>query len=140
MSNYLDVPIKTLGFSTRTVNCLFFNNINTLRQVLEMDEDELMRIPNFGRKSINEMNDFLSAHGERTIKSNKPRHFAIRLPRHVFAALRDRANANSRMAETEAAILIEAALGNPLPTISLPERVERLEKTMAVLCPGFGEP
>ncbi len=54
-----DGPIDAyeLGYDlgVRAVNCLKNENITTLRQLEEYTEYELLRVPNFGRKSLNDI-------------------------------------------------------------------------------------
>ena len=50
-----EIPIEKLTFSVRTFNCLKNSNINSLDQLSAMSEIELIKIPNLGRKSLNEI-------------------------------------------------------------------------------------
>lgn len=134
----LDVPIGELQLSMRTTNCFRNEGIENLRQALALGADELMRIPNFGRKSVNEINDILSLHGVAKITGSRLRYFSIRLPEHVFAALERQARSNDRTTEGEACVVISTVMGEPPPAASLPERVAKLEAAMAGVCKGFG--
>jgi len=58
-----DVRIEELDFSVRTYNCLKKANIQTVADLVETSEDELMNIRNFGRKSLVEVQDKLSQFG-----------------------------------------------------------------------------
>lgn len=58
-----DTPIEELGLSIRSYNCLKRQRITTVGQVLEMSEDELLAVPNFGRKSLDELRDKLQSRG-----------------------------------------------------------------------------
>ena len=51
-----NTPIEKLELSSRTVNCLKRSNINKVGQVLEIDEADLLKIRNFGTKSLDELN------------------------------------------------------------------------------------
>ena len=53
------ISIANIGFSCRTVNCLQRANIFTLDELLTHSEEDLLKIRNFGRKCIEEVNDFL---------------------------------------------------------------------------------
>jgi hypothetical protein len=57
----LDAPIEfTLpGLTAKTKNCLRNDNIGTLRQLVMQTEAEMLRIPNFGRKGLNELKERL---------------------------------------------------------------------------------
>jgi len=51
-----NTPIEKLDLSSRTLNCLKRSNMNKVGQVLEVDEADLLKIRNFGTKSLNELN------------------------------------------------------------------------------------
>lgn len=51
----MQTPISELDFTVRTHNCLKRAGKNTLRDIVEMTEDELMSIRNLGRKSAIEV-------------------------------------------------------------------------------------
>ena len=55
-----DVPIEQLELSVRSYNCLKRQGINTLEQLLDCSEQDLMGIRNFGEKSIDEVRDVLT--------------------------------------------------------------------------------
>ena len=67
-SLYPDIPdehynltIEKLGLSARTLNCLKRSKINKVGEILEKTHDELLRIKNFGGKSLTELNERLVA-------------------------------------------------------------------------------
>jgi len=133
MINILEVPISSLEFSCRTQNCLRFNSIKTLADLLELDEREILRFPNFGRKSLNEVNELLQAHGVEKIKNRRQRFFSLRLGGDVFDQLTKRALSNDRSVEAEAVAIITSGIGEIAPEVSIPERVARLERLVAEL-------
>lgn len=51
-----DINLETLEFSHRTANCLRKENIQTVAQLCEYSESELMRIKAFGKVSLDEVN------------------------------------------------------------------------------------
>jgi DNA-directed RNA polymerase subunit alpha len=51
-----NTPIEKLDLSSRTLNCLKRSNINKVGQVLGIEEAELLKIRNFGAKSLDELN------------------------------------------------------------------------------------
>ncbi|MCL6471708.1 MAG: DNA-directed RNA polymerase subunit alpha [Firmicutes bacterium] len=55
----LDSPIEDLELSVRSYNCLKREGINTVQQLVEQTESDLMKIRNFGAKSIEEVKDKL---------------------------------------------------------------------------------
>lgn len=58
-----DVRIEELDFSVRTYNCLKKANIQTVADLVQTSEEELMNIRNFGRKSLVEVQEKLSQFG-----------------------------------------------------------------------------
>ena len=51
----LDLPIEDLDLSERPRNCLKRAQINTIGELLEKTEDDLLAITNFGQKSLDEV-------------------------------------------------------------------------------------
>jgi DNA-directed RNA polymerase subunit alpha len=58
-----DIKIDDLDFSVRTYNCLKRQGIETLDELKNYTEDELMNIRNFGSKSYDEVKDKLNEYG-----------------------------------------------------------------------------
>ena len=56
-------PIEKLELSPRTLNCLKRSHISKVGEVLEMSDDELLKIRNFGEKSLLELKEKLIEHG-----------------------------------------------------------------------------
>src|SRR5207244_12929519 len=50
----MDTPIEELDLSVRAVNCLKANEIQTVGQLLQKRDEELLALRNFGRKSLGE--------------------------------------------------------------------------------------
>lgn len=50
-----NTPIEKLDLSSRTLNCLKRGNLNKVGQVLEVEKSELLKLRNFGEKSLNEL-------------------------------------------------------------------------------------
>lgn len=57
------MPIEKLELSPRTLNCLKRANINKVGEVLEKSDDDLLKIRNFGEKSLFELQEKLAEHG-----------------------------------------------------------------------------
>ena len=53
--NNLDRKVDELELSARTMNALKTNGINTITDIVIRQESELLRLPNFGRKSLNDV-------------------------------------------------------------------------------------
>ena len=51
----LDLPIEDLDLSERPRNCLKRAQVNTVGELLEKTEDDLLAITNFGQKSLDEV-------------------------------------------------------------------------------------
>ena len=58
-----NMPIEQLGLSVRTLNCLRRGNISKVGELLERSEEELLEMRNFGRRSLQEMQENLKALG-----------------------------------------------------------------------------
>ena len=56
----LDMTIEDLDLSVRSFNCLKRAGINTVRDLVAMTEEELIRVRNLGRKSLEEVKQKLS--------------------------------------------------------------------------------
>ncbi|MFQ6027954.1 MAG: DNA-directed RNA polymerase subunit alpha [Dehalococcoidia bacterium] len=56
-------PIERLDLSPRTLNCLKRAHITKVGEVLEMSDDELLKIRNFGDKSLEELREKLVERG-----------------------------------------------------------------------------
>ena len=52
--------VETLALSARTLNCLKRAGINRVGEVLSMPKGELLKIRNFGQKSLDELYDKLA--------------------------------------------------------------------------------
>lgn len=59
-SQKLDMTIEDLDLSVRSFNCLKRAGINTVRDLVAMTEEELMKVRNLGRKSLEEVKQKLS--------------------------------------------------------------------------------
>ena len=59
-SGYDDMPIEELELGIRSYNCLKREGVETVGDLIARSEAELMNIPNFGRKSIEEVRERLA--------------------------------------------------------------------------------
>lgn len=59
----LNMPLIELDFTVRTLNVLKMHGFETLGQVIRYDKFQLMKMRHFGRKSLNEIIDFLEQYG-----------------------------------------------------------------------------
>ncbi|HEY4433489.1 MAG TPA: DNA-directed RNA polymerase subunit alpha, partial [Candidatus Cybelea sp.] len=53
--NEWDVPVETLNLSVRSFNCLKRAGISKVSELLDLTEDEIMKMRNFGKKSLDEI-------------------------------------------------------------------------------------
>lgn len=56
-------PVEELELSVRAHNCLKAANIKTLAELVRLQESELLKFRNFGRKSLTELADVVQQHG-----------------------------------------------------------------------------
>jgi len=63
MAEVLDRSVDDLELSVRSYNCLKNANIQTIRDLVQKTEAEMLRTKNFGRKSLNEIRDILKEMG-----------------------------------------------------------------------------
>jgi DNA-directed RNA polymerase subunit alpha len=61
MRDMLNKPVEELELSVRSANCLRANNINTLGDLVQKTESEMLKYRNFGRKSLAELAVILKA-------------------------------------------------------------------------------
>lgn len=68
----LSMSLAELKLSVRAMNCLESENINTVRDLVQRTEDQLLEVRNFGETTLNEVREKLSEHGL---------HLGMRIPR-----------------------------------------------------------
>jgi DNA-directed RNA polymerase subunit alpha len=60
---HLDRSVEELELSVRSYNCLKNANIQTIRELVQKSENEMLKTKNFGRKSLNEIKEILNKMG-----------------------------------------------------------------------------
>lgn len=65
INRYLLKKVDELELSVRSANCLKNDNIIYIGDLVQKTEAEMLRTPNFGRKSLNEIKEVLSSMGLR---------------------------------------------------------------------------
>lgn len=60
--------IDELELTARELRCLRFERITTVDQLCSMTENQVLRIPNLGRKALNNIKEELFKHGRELIK------------------------------------------------------------------------
>jgi DNA-directed RNA polymerase subunit alpha len=63
MSEQLNRSVEELELSVRSYNCLKNANIQTIGELVQKTEAEMLRTKNFGRKSLNEIKEILAGMG-----------------------------------------------------------------------------
>jgi DNA-directed RNA polymerase subunit alpha len=58
-----DIPVETLNLSVRSFNCLKRACISKVSELLDMSEDEIIKMRNFGKKSLDEIKQVLEERG-----------------------------------------------------------------------------
>ena len=53
--NVYQTPIARLGLSPRTLDCLISVDVTKVGEVLEMSDEDLLKLRNFGEKSLEEL-------------------------------------------------------------------------------------
>ena len=59
----LEITIEELDLSVRSYNCLKRAGINTVEELIKRNEEEMMKVRNLGRKSLEEVEQKLAALG-----------------------------------------------------------------------------
>ena len=57
------LPVQAMGLSTRACNCLVHSGLTYVKDVVALNEDEIMRIRNLGPKTAPEIADWMVGHG-----------------------------------------------------------------------------
>jgi len=63
MANNLDKKVDELELSIRAMNALKLDNINTVYDIIKNGQTTLLRLPNFGIKSLNDVRSALDSMG-----------------------------------------------------------------------------
>ena len=56
-------PVDELELTVRSANCLKAENIYYIGDLIQRSENELLKTPNLGRKSLNEIKEVLASRG-----------------------------------------------------------------------------
>jgi hypothetical protein len=74
MEQILSMPIEFLHLTVRPRNCLDYAGIETVGDLAFTTEDELLGIPNFGKRSIQEVKEILEVWGGLSLGMKSPFH------------------------------------------------------------------
>jgi len=56
------IPLNDLELSCRAENCFRNEGLETAGEIADMSDRELLRVPNFGKKSLKEVRELLAYH------------------------------------------------------------------------------
>jgi DNA-directed RNA polymerase subunit alpha len=70
-SQVYDIPIEDLGLSVRSLNCLKRASVKVLGDLVNLSEDDVMKLKNFGHKSLVEIREKLEQYDLSLIPSTK---------------------------------------------------------------------
>lgn len=87
-------PIEDLDLTVRSANCLRFENINYIGDLVQKTEADLLKTPNLGRKSLNEIKEVVAKAG--LSFGTRVDHWP---PEFLKETIRERALANAKEAE-----------------------------------------
>ncbi len=76
---HLDRSVEELELSVRSYNCLKNANIQSIRELVQKSENEMLKTKNFGRKSLNEIKEILQQDGPEPgheVRRARPHHLA----------------------------------------------------------------
>ena len=60
-------PVDDLELTVRSANCLKAENINYIGDLIQRSENELLKTPNLGRKSLNEIKEVLASRDRKSV-------------------------------------------------------------------------
>ena len=63
IAKLLQMPVEELELSVRSANCLKAARIDTIEDLVQKTENEMLKFRNFGRKSLNELTAILESYG-----------------------------------------------------------------------------
>ena len=74
-------PIEEVEFSVRVANCFAHFDVKTFHDLVRLSETELMRWPNFGKTSLNEVKETLWRAGGFTLRPELPKAAPVEMKR-----------------------------------------------------------
>ena len=63
LAEKLELSLAEIGLSVRTTNCLDDQGVSTVEELLKRSREDLLNIPNFGEKTLEEVLDALERLG-----------------------------------------------------------------------------
>lgn len=133
MDDVLKMEIKKAPVSWRAKNLLEYDGLKIIADIYNYTEENLLRIPNFGQKSINEWNNFLQNNGLEKIKSTRQKYVAIQIPRETYEKVKEIAKLNERSTELEIISILSTSVQSIKVPKSLASRVGKIEALLESL-------
>ena len=127
MDDVLKMEIKKAPVSWRAKNLLVYDGLKIIADIYNYTEENLLRIPNFGQKSINEWNNFLQNNGLEKIKSTRQKYVAIQIPIETYEKVKEIAKLNERSTELEIISILSTSVQSIKTPKSLAARVDKIE-------------
>ena len=63
LQSKLDMKIEQLDLSIRATNCLIYGEVETVRELIERDEEQLLSIRNMGERTVVEIREKVESMG-----------------------------------------------------------------------------
>lgn len=133
MDDVLKIEIKKAPVSWRAKKPLEYDGLKIIADIYNYTEEDLLRIPNFGEKSINEWNNFLQNQGLEKIKSTRPKYVSIQIPIETYKKVKETAKLNERSTELEIISILSTAVQSIKVPKSLANRVDKIEALLESL-------
>ena len=94
-------PVDDLELTVRSANCLKAENIHYIGDLVQRSENELLKTPNLGKKSLTEIKDVLSTHSlslGQIIEDWPPKEYRKKIMRHKKSGRQLNRNSSHRKA------------------------------------------
>lgn len=127
MDDKLNMRLADLELSARTLWSLAHCGISTVGDVAKRDEHELLRVPNFGRKSLNELREVFETLGIRMKLTPPRRYISCRVDDQIHDKLILLCRASGKSIEAEIEAMVVSAVKDIPHVGELAVRLDRLE-------------
>jgi Bacterial RNA polymerase, alpha chain C terminal domain len=129
------LPVRALGLSSRALRALINDNLAFVGQIVEKTETELLGIPNFGRKSLDEVNMILKKIGLHlnTLIVDRPNNetfVTILKKRSVEATTHDEVSQRRVLARNDDVVEMSTATVTALPNEGIAGAIKQMGKLL----------
>ena len=129
------LPVRALGLSSRALRALINDNLAFVGQIVEKTETELLGIPNFGRKSLDEVKMILKKMGLHlnTVIVDRPNNetfVTILKKRSVEAITHDEVSQRRVLARNDDVVEMSTATVTALPNESIAGAFKQMGKLL----------